>query len=415
MALRRLAQGLADHPTTRFFLAMQRRFSDCHMKDLIASSMDDQRRMTVAGRTVYNFGSDSFLGLDRDARVQQAVARGAVQWGTHNGASRAFYSVEANDVAEKKLAQWLGVETTLIFPTVTLANIGLVPGLAGKGDVLAVDRLAHNSILEAAKIAHDNGADLRIFEPCTGAVLQGVLPEKPEGGCVVAVDGVYSMQGTTPPLKELDQVARARGGILYVDDAHGTGIFGDHGRGTAMRELGTLDNVLMVGSLSKAFSCMGAFVTCTEELKVLLKMSAPTYVFGGPVPPPYLEAVCVVCDILMSDEYTTIIGNLRTRIDRLIQGLQAMDLMVLGNESPIVSILVKDRTAAMQSGKWLFDHGFYVQSVTYPAVPINAAVLRIQVNANHPMEAIDGLLNALGQMRGEIPLPKASDDALACA
>ena len=88
-----------------------------------------------------------------------------------------------------------------------------MPGLAGKGDVLAVDRLAHNSILEAAKIAHDNGADLRIFEPCTGAVLQGVLPEKPEGGCVVAVDGVYSMQGTTPPLKELDQVARARGGI----------------------------------------------------------------------------------------------------------------------------------------------------------------------------------------------------------
>src|ERR1035437_4878733 len=125
--LSRLTKTLAEHPTTRFFLNMHRRFQESHLKDLVASDMDDQRRITVAGRTVYNFGSDSFLGLDRDARVQQAIIDGVRRWGTHNGASRAFYSVQANETAERKLAQWLGVEATLIFPSVTLANMGLLP------------------------------------------------------------------------------------------------------------------------------------------------------------------------------------------------------------------------------------------------------------------------------------------------
>jgi 7-keto-8-aminopelargonate synthetase-like enzyme len=166
--------------------------------------------------------------------------------------------------------------------------------------------------------------------------------------------------------------------------------------------------VLMIGSLSKAFSCMGAFVTCTARLKHLLKMSCSTYIFGGPVPPPYLEAVCVVCDILMSDEYERIIGALRQRIRRLVDGLRQLDLVVLGDTSAIISVLVKDRARAFQAGKWLFDRGFYVQSVTYPAVPVNGSVLRIQVNANHPLEAIDGLLAAMGELRSVVALPAAS-------
>jgi len=407
--LGQLTQRLLHNPIIRFFHTMDRRYRDIHLKDLLASAMDDQRRLTVQGTTVYNFGSDSFLGLDRDARVQQAIIDGVKQWGTHNGASRAFYSVQANEEAERKLAQWLGVEATLIFPSVTLTNMGLLPGLARRGDLLAVDRLAHNSLHEGAKIAHDNGADLQVFHPCTPEVLQDLLHSRPYTQCLVAVDGVYSMQGTTPPLRELDQVTRAHGGVLYIDDAHGTGIFGDHGRGTAMRELGTLQDVIMVGSLSKAFSCLGAFVTCTEELKPLFKMASSTYVFGGPVPPPYLEAICVVCDILMSDEYEAISARLRERIRLLVDGLHALDLAVLGHDSPIVAVLVQDRTRALQAGKWLFDHGFYVQSVAYPAVPVNVSVLRIQVNANHPLQAVQGLLEALGHMRKVIELPKASD------
>lgn len=406
--LDRLTARFLDDGVVQFYLDMRDRFPDAHLKDLVAQEMDAERHIRFGTHTVVNFGSDSFLGLDQDAQVQEAIAGSVRKWGTHNGSSRAFCSVQANLDAEAKLAHWLGVEDTLIFPSVTLANVGLLPALASVHDLLVVDRLAHNSIHEGAKIAKAEGANVKKMSPCTADKLSAILAEEKHDGCVVAVDGVYSMSGASPPLEHLDRIARANDGILYVDDAHGTGIFGPQGRGMAARELGRLDQVLMVGSLSKAFSCMGAFVTCTHELKTLLKMKSNSYIFGGPVPPPYLEAVCVVCDILNSPEYDQIMARLRARIQRLVAGLDRLNLTVLGREAPIVSVLVRDEENTLRAGKWLFDRGFYVQSVLFPAVAFNQGVLRIQVNANHSLEAIDGLLNALAELKKEIRFPVPS-------
>jgi len=216
------------------------------------------------------------------------------------------------------------------------------------------------------------------------------------------------MTGTVPPLAELDRVARNDGGIMYIDDAHGTGVIGERGRGAAYRALGHLRDVICVGSLSKAFSCMGAYVTCSTELKLLLKMKSSTYIFGGPVAPPYLEAICTVCDILKSPEYDQICGRLRDLVDRLVQGAQSLGIAVRGGDSPIVSIVIGDGQETFLAGNWLFDRGYYVQSVTYPAVPFNGSLLRIQVNANHTAEAIDGLLNALGELKQAMRLPSAT-------
>src|SRR5205823_2384178 len=158
-------------------------------------------------------------------------------WGTHNGASRAFASVRANDVAEEKLAAWLGTEAVLIYPSVTLANMGAIPGLVSRRDLLVIDEHAHNSMQEGAKIAQANG------------------------------------------------------------------VLGGQGRGTVRDALGGYDNTLVVGSLSKGFSCFGGFIGCPREFKMLLKIRSNTFIFGGPVPPPYLEAICTVCDIVDSPEY----------------------------------------------------------------------------------------------------------------
>jgi 7-keto-8-aminopelargonate synthetase-like enzyme len=406
-AVGRLKLHLRQDRLTRLALTFFDRFSDIHLKDLVVEEMDDQRHITIGGRTLYNFGSDSFLGLDRDPRVQRAVAEAVRQWGTHNGASRAFSSVALCVEAERRLAQWLGVEDTLIFPSVTLANAGLIPAVVRRGDLLVVDRLSHDSVQQAAKIAQANGALLRELHPCRGETLAELLRKESYQGCVVAVDGVYSMTGRIPPLAELDEVARQHGGILYVDDAHGTGVVGPRGRGAACKVLGALDQVLMVGSLSKAFSCMGAFVTCNPELKEMLKIRSSTYVFGGPVPPPYLAAICAVCEILASPEYDALLGRLQALIRRLTDGIHALGLRVLGGETPIVSIIIGDIERTLEAGKWLFDRGFYVQSATYPAVPVNGGLLRIQVNANHSEQAIDGLLGALAELRAEFNLPVA--------
>jgi 7-keto-8-aminopelargonate synthetase-like enzyme len=408
--MQKLALALRQNGLVRFIEHYAELFPGRHLKDLVVDEIRADRTVVIEGRPVVNFGSDSFLGLDQDARVKDAVIQGIARWGTHNGASRAFSSVRANIVAEEKIAAWLGTEAALIYPSVTLANLGAIPGLVGRQDVLVVDEHAHNSIQEGARIARANGVRVLSFSHCDPAALEQVLAAAQPYRCaVVAIDGVYSMTGALPPLAELNQVALARNAVLYVDDAHGTGILGTRGRGTVLDALGSYDNTLVVGSLSKGFSCAGGFIGCTREFQRLLKMRSNTYIFGGPVPPAYLEAVCTVCDILSSSEYDVLIGRLRYNLRRLTEGAMRQRLAVLGGETPIVSILVGDEETTLNAGNFLFEHGYYVQSVTFPAVPYHAGVLRIQVNANHPPASIDGLLDALARLKAVIPLPGPTD------
>jgi glycine C-acetyltransferase len=406
LPMQTLAGVLRQNGLIRFIEHFEALYPNSHLKDLVVDEIGPDRTMTVNGHTVTNFGSDSFLGLDQEPRVKEAVVRGIARWGTHNGASRAFYSVRANTDAEDRLAQWLGTEATLIYPSVTLANMGAIPGLVGRQDLLIVDEHAHNSIHEGAKIAKSNGVPLATFSHCDPRDLERVLTAAGPYRCaLVAIDGVYSMSGALPPLAELNAVCLAHNAVLYVDDAHGTGVLGRQGRGTVLDALGNYDNTLVIGSLSKAFSCAGGFIGCTQPFKKLLKMRSNTYIFGGPVVPAYLDAICTVCDILTSDEYDLLHARLYRNLRLLTEGATRLGLAVLGGETPIVSVLVGDEADTLGAGMFLFERGFYVQSVTFPAVPYHAGVLRIQVNANHRAESIEGLVKALAELRKVIPLP----------
>jgi 7-keto-8-aminopelargonate synthetase-like enzyme len=170
--------------------------------------------------------------------------------------------------------------------------------------------------------------------------------------------------------------------------------------------LGSYDNTLVVGSLSKGFSCAGAFIGCTTEMKRLLKMRSNTYIFGGPVVPAYLDAVCVVCDILNSGEYELLAARLRANLDRLNNGLRRLGYRFQGGVSPIVSVFVGDEEATLRAGRFLFENGYYVQSVTFPAVPYHGGVLRIQINANHTSASIDGLIDVLDRLATHVEMPR---------
>jgi glycine C-acetyltransferase len=401
-----LAQAMRQHGLVRFVEHFAERFPHCHLKDLVVDEVDANRGMVVNGHRVVNFGSDSFLGLDQDPRVQEAVIRGVKRWGTHNGASRAFSCVKSNDEAEEKIAAWLGTESALIYPSVTLANLGAIPGLVARRDLLVVDEHAHNSMHEGSKIAKANGTPLASFSHCDPVDLARVFRDAGNYRvAVVAIDGVYSMTGALPPLAALNEMCLKNRAVLYVDDAHGTGVLGRHGRGTVLDALGNYDNTLVIGSLSKGFSCMGAFIGCPAPFKRLFKMRSNTYIFGGPVAPAYLDAICVVCDILMSGEYELLSRRLNGNLQRLTTGAQRLGLTVLGGKTPIISILAGDEAVTLNAGHFLFERGYYVQSVTFPAVPYHAGVLRIQVNANHSTAAIDGLVDALAALQKVIPMP----------
>lgn len=398
-----LTARLSKRKSTRLALWFFDSNAGTHLKDLQFDATGDDRRTELDGHTFWNFGSDSFLGLDRHPKVYEAIRSALPAWGSHSGASRAFSSPVLTDEAETKLTRWLGVPDVFIFPSVTLANVGLLPAIAPEGTLLIVDRESHDSVHQGSKLAAAAGARLEeIAAPDPAAVAK--LAASARGKSVLAIDGVYSMTGRTPPLADLDVAIRSAGGIMYVDDAHGTGVVGPRGRGAAAEALGTLDNILMVGSLSKAFSCMGGFVTCTPELKVVLKICSSTYIFGGPVPPPYLAAICAVCDIIESPEYDTILGALHDRRRQLTAGLDALGLSYHEGQAAIVSLLVGDIEKTFAVGKALFDRGYYIQSATYPAVPINAGLMRIQVNSNHTPETVDGLLNAIADVAKEFKI-----------
>jgi 7-keto-8-aminopelargonate synthetase-like enzyme len=401
-----LARALRQNTLVRIIEQFGREHPDAHLKDLIIDESGPGRRIVVEGRRLINFGSDSFLGLDQDPRVQESVRRGLARWGTHNGSSRAFASVRANIDAEEKLADWLGVESVLILPSVMLANLGAIPGLAGRQDALAMDEQAHSSMQEAAKIARANGAKVATFAHGDPKALEQTLDAlRPYRSALVCIDGVYSMSGRIPPMAELDAVARAADAVLYVDDAHGTGVLGEQGRGTVLEALGGYDNTFVVGSLSKAFSCAGGFIGCPEPFHRLLKIRCAPYIFGGPVVPPYLEAIGTVIDILRSDEYPRLRARLDAAIRRLIGGLAGLGLVVMGAVTPIVSVLIGDEADTLNAGKFLFDRGYYVQSVLFPAVPYHCGVLRIQCNANHEDAEIEGLIAAFAALAREMGLP----------
>jgi glycine C-acetyltransferase len=410
---RTLAKNLRQSKLVKFCEFARERFGDIHLKELTVNEVGPHREISIDGRELINFGFDSFLGLDQDPRVRDALVRGAKKWGTQFGASRAFASCGIEIEVERKIAKWMGTESALIYPSVTLANFGALAALVEPQDLIVVDEYAHNSIVEGTKVAQANGVRVVPFAHNNAMALEEVLTAaKRYRSAVIAIDGVYSMSGAIAAMQELNEVALRHNAVLYVDDAHATAVLGEHGQGTVKEALGNYDNAIVVGCLSKACSVFGAFIACSHELQRLLKMRSSTYIFGGPVPPPYLEAISAVIDILVSDGYELLRSQLDANVQRLVSGLNRHALVILGGQSPIVSILVGDEEATFLAGKFLFDRGYYVQSVTFPAVRYHAGVLRVQVNANHRADAIDGLVEAFGELRQVVDLPRVG--ATAC-
>jgi glycine C-acetyltransferase len=398
--LDRWTSTLAQSGLSKFLTHFAELFPDDHLKDLDFDSIGPGREVVIHGQRVVNFGSDSFLGLDQDSRVKDALRRGIAAWGTHSGASRAFAGVRSHTVAENKIAAWLGTEAAIIYPSVTLVNLGVIPGIVGKHDFIATDEFAHNSIHDGVRMARGSGVSTAIFKHDDPDDLDRVFCEaRPFRFGLVCVDGVYSMSGTLPPLKELAAVCRRHSAVLYVDDAHGTGVLGPQGIGTVKEALGGYDNTLVVGSLSKGFSCMGGYIGCPTSLKTLLKMRSNTYIFGGPVAPCYLDAICTVVDILQSGEYPALVGRMRANLRRFTTCASELGYTVVGGLTPIIALLIGDESQTLRAGRFLFDRGYYVQSVIFPAVPYHAGVLRVQLNSNHTTEQVDGLIAALKALR----------------
>jgi len=353
--------------------------------------------LEVDGRKILQFSTNDYLGLATEQRVRDAAAEIVSKYGISApmGARPLTGTIELHGELEREVADFKRTEKALVFSNGALVMMGTIAALAGPRDLVILDRYAHASLVCGAKIS---GARVRFFRHNDVEDLEAVLMESPRSQArMVIVDGVYSMQGDIAPLRELCDLCEKHGARLLVDDAHGTGVCGENGRGTA-ELLGVEDRVdLHLGTFSKALATMGGFVAGDSTIIEYLKYSAPTILFTKAMPAcvaaATLEALRIVRDA--HDRRKTLWRNMRM----LQSGLRKAGFDIGQTQTPITPVQGNGSDALHMSQALYEKHNIWTSAVLYPAVPIGTSILRMIPTANHTREQVDTLLEAMTEIR----------------
>jgi len=343
----------------------------------------------VEGQLKLVFCSNDYLGLSRDARVVSAFQGSATFHGVGSGASHLVTGHHREHHAlEEELAAFVGRERALLFSTGYHANLGVVSALLGRTDTILEDRLNHASLIDAALLSR---AELVRYAHADAAAAGSALAEG-HGRKLLATDGVFSMDGDIAPVQSLAEVARKNGAWLMVDDAHGLGVTGVSGRGTAS-QLSSSDVPLLMGTLGKALGTFGAFVAGDRDVIELLVQRARTYIYTTALPPAVASATRVALQIVASDE--TRRARLHANIARFRAGAEQLGVQLQPSQTPIQPLVIGDNARALAASEFLWEHGFWVSAIRPPTVPEGTARLRITLSAAHSNASIDALLAAL--------------------
>ncbi len=354
-------------------------------------------RMQVDGREVLLFAGSNYLDLASHPQVVAAAARAARDFGCAAGGSRLINgNLRLHAELEERLAEFVGCEAALVFSTGYMANVGTIAALVGEGDVLVSDALNHASIVDGARLSR---ARVRVFPHGDVAALEALLEaERPRARQIlIAVDGVYSMDGDLAPLREIARAARTHDAMLLVDDAHGTGTLGAGGRG-ALEHLGiepgaTSGVDVAMGTLGKSLGSFGAFVAGTRELRELLVNTARSFIFSCALAPPQVAAALAALELLDTEPWRRWL--LQTRAAQLRSRLAAAGISTAPSTTQIVPIVIGDNRATMNVCEELLRRGFYAQGIRHPSVPAGSARLRITTMASHSEGDIDLLADHL--------------------
>jgi 7-keto-8-aminopelargonate synthetase-like enzyme/acyl carrier protein len=368
------------------------------------------RDVVIDGRRVVDLASCNYLGLDLHPDVVAAVPPMLERWGVHPSWTRAVASPEPYRALERGLAELLGVPLTVVFPTVTLAHIGVLPKLAGPRGGIVIDAGAHHSLHEAAALAKGRGTAVATVRHGDVADVEAHLAAMADRSArVIVVDGVYSMSGNAVDLAPLVDLADRYDATVYVDDAHGFGVLGEapgpgapYGcRGNGVVRYRGLDyhRIVYVGGMSKAYSSLAAFVTCSDERERQQLESASTMVFSGPIPVASLATALAGLEVNLweGDELRDRLWSL-TR--RLLDGVRALGFEV-DNESgfPIVNVVLGPTEVATEACRVLWDHGVLLTPAVFPAAPLDRGGVRLTPTAANTEKQVDRALAGLQEVR----------------
>jgi 8-amino-7-oxononanoate synthase len=352
-------------------------------------------RMEVDGKDVWLFAGSNYLDLARHPQVVEAASRAAHELGCAAGGSRLISgNLAIHEALEAELADFLGTEAALAFNTGYMANVGVIPALADAGDVVVSDALNHASIVDGCRLSR---AAVRVFEHGNSDALQEALEDVAprHRRVLVALDGVYSMDGDVAPLERMVPLAKRHGAIVLVDDAHGTGILGANGRGS--HELrGVEDEIdILMGTLGKSLGSFGAFIAGSAVLRDLLVNTARSFIFSCALAPPQVAAAREALRLVQSEPWRR--ERLQANAERLRWRLAGHGISSEPSTTHIVPVVIGDNARTMAVCERLLERGFYAQGIRHPSVPEGTARLRITPMATHPVEAIDALADAVAE------------------
>jgi 8-amino-7-oxononanoate synthase len=364
---------------------------------LIDSASDTT--LSIHGKTFLAFCSNNYLGLANHPALKEAAITAIQQFGVGSGASRLICgNLSLYETLENKIAALKSCEKALVFNSGYTTNIGILPAIIGEKDLVLFDRLNHASLFDGVKMS---GGSLRVYRHKDMDQLQQRLSARSSHQkAIIVTDGIFSMDGDIAPLPEIVSLAEQYDAMIYLDDAHATGVLGENGKGTRAHFHLKTDRIIEMGTLSKALGGFGGFVAGSERLIQYLINKARPLIYTTALPPSVLASAIAALELIQKESILR--DHLWENTNCLRQRVIEMGYDICGSETPIIPLLIGEADAAVAFSKKLMECGIYVPAIRPPTVPKGQARIRITLMATHTKEQIALLTSKLQEIGSEL-------------
>jgi glycine C-acetyltransferase len=354
----------------------------------------------INGKELLNFSSNNYLGLANHPDTVRAAEKALGEFGVGPSAVRTIAgTMTLHEELENKLAEFKKVEATLTFQSGLNSNLAVIPALVGKDDTIYSDELNHASIIDGCRLS---GAKVKVYKHGDMNSLRDILEIKVEGRKLIISDGVFSMDGDIALLPEIVELAKEFDALVMVDDAHGEGVLGSHGRGIVdhFNLHGEVD--VEIGTFSKAIGTVGGCVAGSKILIEYLKQKARPFLFSSAVTPADVAATIKSIEILKKDD--TLVRKLWDNGNYFKNKMKEAGFDVGHSQTPITPVMIGDAKDASRMSSKLLDEGVFAQSIGFPTVPRGKARIRVMISATHSKDDLDFALGKFIKTGEEIGL-----------
>lgn len=367
---------------------------------VIESAQDPE--VIMNGKKMIMIGSNNYLGLTNHPRVKEAAIEAVKKYGTGCAGSRFLNgTLDIHVALEEKLAKFMRKEAALVFSTGFQVNLGVISALIGKNDVVIIDKTDHASIIDGCRLSY---GQVKKFRHNDMADLKRVLEENIDIAKLIVVDGVFSMEGDIAKLPDIVDLAKKYNAMLMVDDAHGIGVLGKTGRGTA-EHFGLEEQVdLIMGTYSKSLASIGGFISGSETVVHYIKHSARPLIFSASPPPASIASVSAAVDIIENEPERR--EKLWKNTRKMLDGFKNLGFETGASETPIIPVIVGENETAFKMAMMLQDEGVFTNVAVSPAVPNGQALIRTSYMATHSDEQLDLVLKAFEKVGKSMGLIK---------